>query len=295
MSEESWTIARVLAWAADDLRQRGSASPRLDAELLLAEVLSTTRVGLITDSQRPLGKPELSAYRALHKRRRGGEPVAYLLGRREFFGRRFAVDARVLVPRPETEVLVEVALARTERLSLSARTLDLCTGSGCVAVTLACERPTTCVVATDLSSDALEVAHHNAARLGAHHVAFAQGDLFEALAALGPRAGGLCFDLVTANAPYIPTAELAELSVDVRDHEPTLALDGGRDGLDLVRRIVRDAPRFLAPGGVLALELAMGQAPEVASLLEQAGFEAVLVTRDYAKIERVVSGVVGHK
>lgn len=288
MSDDAWTIARVLGWAADDLRQRGSSSPRLDAELLLAEVLSTTRVGLVTDSQRPLGKPELAAYRALHKRRRGGEPVAYLLGRREFFGRRFGVDARVLVPRPETEVLVEVALRRTERLSLSARALDLCTGSGCVAVTLACERPTTCVVASDVSADALDVARENAFRLGAHQLCFARGDLFEALASLGLH--DVRFDLITANAPYIPTAELAELAVDVRDHEPTLALDGGRDGLDLVRRIVRDAPRFLAPGGVLALELALGQAPEVATLLEEAGLEAVQIERDYARIERVVSG-----
>ena len=160
-----WTIKRVLEWAADDLRGRSSESPRLDAELLLAMVLECDRIRLIIDSARPLQRDELARYKALHKRRRTGEPIAYLRGEREFFSRRYAVDSRVLVPRPETEILVEVGLRRTKPLSLCARVLDLCTGSGCVAITLKKERPTTQVTGSDISADALAVARLNALRL----------------------------------------------------------------------------------------------------------------------------------
>ncbi len=281
---EAWTIKRVLAWAADDLRARGAASPRLDAELLLSQVLGVDRVGLIVDAERPLSKEELAAYRALHQRRRAGEPVAYLRGVREFYGRPFRVDARVLVPRPETEILVEVALERSRHASLSARVLDLCTGSGCVAVTLARERPTTQVVGADLSPEALVVARDNAVRLGAaHNTALVVSDLF---AAIDP---AVRFDVITANPPYIAEDEIAGLPVDVRGFEPRLALSGGADGLALIRRIVAEAPAHLAPGGVLALEVGAGQAPDVAALLEAAGFAEVDRRKDYAGHERVVS------
>src|SRR5688500_14982319 len=155
---ETWTVRRVLEWAAQDLRTRSATTPRLDAEVLLAHVLGIDRVHLIIESDRPLSRDELDGYRALHVRRRAAEPVAYLLGHREFYGRQFRVDPRVLVPRPETEILVEVALRRTRHLSLAARVLDLCTGSGCVAITLGRERPTTRVLGVDVSEDALRVA-----------------------------------------------------------------------------------------------------------------------------------------
>ena len=180
-ADEAWTIRRVLTWAADDLKKRGATSPRLDAELLLGRVLRLDRVGLIIDSERPLTRPELVRYRELHQRRRAGEPVAYLLGVREFYARPFVVDRRVLIPRPETEHLVEVALERTRHLCLSARALDLCTGSGCVAVTLGRERPTTRVLGADISPEALAVAAENAIRLGAYNVGLLCSDLFAAL------------------------------------------------------------------------------------------------------------------
>jgi release factor glutamine methyltransferase len=288
VSEDPWTIRRVLAWATEDLKARGVSSPRLDVELLLGLTLGIDRVGLIVDADRPLSKPELAAYRALHQRRRAGEPVAYLRGFREFYGRRFRVDRRVLVPRPETEFLVEVGLERTRALSLSARVLDLCTGSGCVAVTLACERPTTQVLGADLSEDALAVARDNALRLGAaHNTAFVRSDLF---AALQPSAR---FDLITANPPYIADAEIPTLPVDVRDFEPRMALVAGPDGLAILRRLVAEAPRFLEPGGVLAVELGAGQAPAVSELFAGAGFTEVERRRDYAGHERVVSGIRG--
>ncbi|HVY49893.1 MAG TPA: peptide chain release factor N(5)-glutamine methyltransferase, partial [Minicystis sp.] len=270
---DAWTIRRVVTWATDDLKKRGSTSPRLDAELLLGRVLGLDRVHLILDAARPLSKEELARYRALHTRRRGGEPVAYLLGEREFYGRRFRVDARVLVPRPDTEALVEEALARTERLGLSARVLDLCTGSGCVAISIARERPTMRVTGADVSEGALAVARENALRLGAVTTALVKSDLFAAFE-------GRSFDLVTANPPYIPGAEVPSLAVDIRAFEPHLALTPGPEGLEITRRIVADAPRFLATGGALAVEVGAGQAPAVVERFRAAGFADVRTRRD---------------
>jgi release factor glutamine methyltransferase len=288
MSDDVWTIRRVITWAMEDLRKRGSPSPRLDVELLLGLVLKMSRVQLIIDADRPLAKEELGRYRALHQRRRSGEPVAYLTGVREFYGRPFRVDARVLIPRPDTEILVEVALARTRRISLSARVLDLCTGSGCVAITLGKERPTTRVLAVDLSPDALTVARENALRLGAVNVGFAEGDLFSPL-----KRGRDKFDLITANPPYIAVGEIPTLQLDVRAFEPRLALAGGEDGLETVRRLVAEAPAFLAEGGVLAVEIGAGQAPDTRVIFERAGFSDIEAARDLGGHERVVSGVRG--
>ena len=206
-ANEPWTIAAVLRWATDDFKGRGIESPRLDAEVLLAHALRTTRTQLVIDLLRELAPAELGAFRELVKRRRQREPVAYLCGTREFYGRSFYVDSRVLVPRPDTEFLVEVALKRSAHLSLSARVLDLCTGSGCVAITLSRERPTTRVVATDASADALAVAQKNAIRLGAYAVEFHHGDLF---CGLNER-----FDVITANPPYIASDEVPPLSPDI--------------------------------------------------------------------------------
>jgi release factor glutamine methyltransferase len=282
---EVWTIRRVLTWSIDDLKKRGFPSPRLDAELLLAYVLGADRVRLIIDADRPLMKDELTRYRELHQRRRAGEPIAYLLGVREFYGRPFRVDRRVLIPRPDTETLVEVGLTRTRHLDLAARVLDLCTGSGCVAISLSRERPTTCVLGLDLSPDAIAVARENMVRLGAVNCALGVSDLFAALE--GRR---VHFDLITANPPYIPDEEIPGLQLDVRAYEPHLALSGGADGLVLIRRIVAEAPAHLALGGVLALAVMAGQAPSVRPLLEAAGFVDIEVQKDLGGHERVVSG-----
>jgi release factor glutamine methyltransferase len=188
---QEWTIESVLRWATDDFRARGLDSPRLDADLLLGRALSRSRIQLIADAKRVLDPGELTRFRELVKRRRAREPTAYILGEREFYGRVFRVDRRVLIPRPDTETLVEVALDRTRDRSMSMRALDLCTGSGCVAITLARERRSSLFLATDVSGDALAVARENASRLGAYNVAFWQGDLF---AAVDPSRR---FDLVT--------------------------------------------------------------------------------------------------
>ncbi len=284
-SSEPWSIKRVLAWASDDFRRRGNPSARLDAELLLAEALGCDRIKLILDSERPLADGELGRYRALIKRRRVGEPIAYILGRREFFALPLRVDRRVLIPRPDTEVLVETALRETRDRHLYGRMLDLCTGSGCVAIAFAKERPTWRIFAVDLSAEAAALARENVQRAGVvHNLAVLEGDLFAAL----PDAA--CFELITANPPYIPSAEIEGLDADVRDFEPRLALDGGADGLAITRRIVESAARYLTPGGLLALEGGFDQAPAVAALLEAAGFNQITRAKDLAGIERVVIG-----
>jgi release factor glutamine methyltransferase len=282
-----WTVAKVLAWATEDFRSRGLDSPRLDAELLLAHVLGVDRIRLILDSPRVLSGEELAAYRALIQRRRRREPVAYIRGEREFYGLSIRVDPRVLVPRPDTETLVEVALDRTADANLDGELLDLCTGSGCVAIAFSRRRPTWRVTGLDISSDALAVARENAERAGAvPGVRFLTGDLDEPLTADAK------FDLVTANPPYIPTAEIERVDADVRDFEPRIALDGGLDGLDVVRRVVNVARRRLRPGGVLAVEVGAGQAPAAEALLSEAGFVEARRNADYGGHERVVSGKV---
>jgi release factor glutamine methyltransferase len=282
----AWTIARVLGWAAEDLTRRGFQDhPRLDAELLLGHALGVDRVKLIVDSQRPLRDDELARYRELIVRRRRHEPVAYILGEREFYGLRFSVNRNVLIPRPDTEILVNVALARTSHRDLHGRALDVCTGSGCVAIAFAKERPTWHVTGSDLSPEALEVARHNALRLGSvWNLDFRRSDLFAEI----ERGDG--FDLITANPPYVPLTDEPTLSPDIKDHEPALALYGGPDGLALIRRLVKAAPSLLAADGLLALEVGAGQAERVAKGLMSYGFSEVQRERDYAGIERVVSG-----
>jgi release factor glutamine methyltransferase len=284
-SRSDWTVARVLSWAADDFRARGIESPRLDAELLLGHVLGVDRVRLILEAPRILSAGELTAYRELIQRRRRREPIAYIRGEREFYGLPIKVDRRVLVPRPDTETLVEVALERTARVHLDGDLLDLCTGSGCVAVAFSRRRPTWRVVGIDISEDAVDVARENAERAGAVlGVSFVVGDLDV------PLPSGAWFDLVTANPPYIPSGEIETLDADVRDFEPRIALDGGKDGLDVVRRVVAVAAKRLRPGGIAALEVGAGQAPAVVALLEGQGFANIQAAVDYGGHERVVSG-----
>ena len=287
-ASEPWTIARVLKWAADDFRKRQNPSPRLDAELLLAHALESDRIRLVLDSERQLGDAELGRYRELIRRRRSGEPIAYILGRREFYGLSFAVDRRGLVPRPDTEPLVEVALERTRARSMHGVALDLCTGTGCVAIAFAKARPTWRVTATEVALETAELAWENVRRLGVtFSVAVAVGDLFAPVA-------GRRFDLVVANPPYIPSGEIAGLDADVRNFEPRRALDGGADGLDLVRRVIAEAGAHLTPDGVLAVEIGHDQGARTRELFERAGFREVAVRRDYGGRDRIVSGVFGN-
>ncbi|MCC6993280.1 MAG: peptide chain release factor N(5)-glutamine methyltransferase [Deltaproteobacteria bacterium] len=279
---ELWTVQRVLTWTANKFAERDKQPARLEAEVLLAHVLKMNRVSLYVNYERPLDPAELAAYRELVKRRLAGEPSAYLVGKQEFWALPLAVDARVLVPRRDTETLVETALELLGNSGVVApRILDIGTGSGAIALALAKTRPDASVVATDVSADALEVAQVNAAALGLDdRVSFAEGDL--AASASGP------FNLVVSNPPYIRAGDLAGLMAEVR-HEPRLALDGGADGLAVYRRLIPVAAGLLAEGGALALEIGAEQAAEVSALVSAAGLTAE-TRRDLARLDRVVIG-----
>ncbi|MFO0681323.1 MAG: peptide chain release factor N(5)-glutamine methyltransferase [Sandaracinus sp.] len=282
---EVWTIRRIVKWITDDLAPRGIGSPRLDAELIVAEALGVDRVKLYLDLERPLSPTELATIRGLVARRRKREPMAYLRGRREFYGREMIVSPAVLVPRPETETLVELALAAMPA-DRELRVLDLCTGSGCIGVTLLAERPLARAVLTDLSAEALEIARRNADKhVVAERARFALGDLFAALEAAEP-----AFDVITANPPYIAESERAALEPDVRDFEPGLALFAPDQGLAVVRRIARDAARGLVPGGVLFVEIGMTQGAATAEIFRAAGLVDVRVHADLGGRDRVVEG-----
>jgi release factor glutamine methyltransferase len=277
VSGEPWTPLKLIAWTQGFFARSGVDAPRLTAEVLLAHALSCDRVKLYLDFDKPLGEGELGAYRELVRRRAAGEPTAWLTGRKEFCGRPFRVDARVLVPRPETEQVVEAAL---EALPEGGAALDLCTGSGCIAVTLALARPGARVVATELSPDALALARENAATLSAP-VEFREGDLY------GPLPAGERFDVIVANPPYVPSGEIEGLSREVR-REPRLALDGGADGLAVIRRVVAGAPGRLREGGALVVEMHEGHLESLPRLCREAGLAGARAFRDLAGLPRWV-------
>ncbi len=275
----------MIGWIQTDLQKRGIESARLDADLLVAHALGQRRIALYLDLDRPLEDAELGAVRALVERRRKFEPVAYILGEREFYGRAFEVTSSVLIPRPDTETLVEEALRAVKRDALPGRLLDLCTGSGAVALTLAAELPERALLATDISAEALAVAARNAQRLGVlERVSFAEGDLFAVLPA------GERFAAITVNPPYIGSEELATLAPDVRDHEPHLALDAGTDALSFYRRLALGAGEALARGGQLLVEVGYTQAEQVCALFREAGFVDVQSAKDLSGTARVVRG-----
>jgi release factor glutamine methyltransferase len=279
----SWTVQRVLAWMTQDFTALAIPTPRLDAELLMCRALECDRVRLYMDMQRPLDARELEAARALVVRRRKREPVAYILGRREFYRHSFEVTRDVLIPRPETEVLVDRALELLPA-ETDLRALDLCTGSGAIAITLALERPQLQVDATDISQGALDVAARNAVQLdAADQVHFHHGDLFEAL----PEARG--YALVVANPPYVANDEWSALAPEIRDHEPRAALLAGGEGLDVLARLCADVAEWLEPGASLLFEVGHTQAPRVMELLQaQRRFEAVVAHKDLAGVARIV-------
>lgn len=277
---EVWTVLKLLRWTADYFKGHGIDSPRLDAELLLADLLQLDRVGLYLNFERPLQAGELGIFRERVRRRAGREPLAYILERTEFWSLPLKVTPAVLIPRPDSERLVEEAL---KRLNGPAQVLDVGTGSGALAIALAHERPECAVTALDISAAALAVAAENACHNGvATRVAFVEGDLAELPA--GP------FDLVVANPPYIPAGDLAGLMPEVRDFEPRLALDGGIDGLDAYRALTRQAGRLLAEGGWLLVEVGIAQAVAVRELFAVAGLTEIFSACDLAGIERVVGG-----
>lgn len=278
----TWTIRSLLGWIAQDFGGLGIPSARLDAELLVSHALSLDRVKLYLDLDRPLAPDELARVRGLVVRRRKREPIAYIIGEREFYRRRFEVAPAVLIPRPDTETLIERALELLPQDS-TARVLDLCTGSGAIAVTIAAERPGVHVTATDISPEALEVARRNAAKLGvAERCEFIEGDLFAPLSAAAR------FALIAVNPPYIADADLEGLQPEIKQYEPRLALASGSDGLAHLRRLCEAARAYLEPNGALLFEVGLGQSGQVTEWLLAQGFSEVGTHKDLGGVERVV-------
>lgn len=279
-----WTVGRIIDWTTQHLKKHGSPTPRLDTEILLAHVRGCRRIQLYTNFDTPLTDAERAAMRTLVQRRAQAEPVAYLVGHREFFSLEMRVTADVLIPRPETELLVLAALEQSQGLA-SPGILDLCTGSGCVAIACAVRAPNAQVTAVDISPAALAVAQENAATHRVdRRVRFLTGDLF------APLASGELFDIIVSNPPYVSTTEWDSLPPDVR-HEPRLALEAGPDGLSILRRIIQAAPHFLKPGGLLALEFSPEQAPAVLQLAEEShGYSHLQIQKDVAGLQRMLRG-----
>lgn len=282
--EKRWTVLALLRWTTEYFRSHGVETPRLDAEVLLAHVLATERLRLYLDFEKPVEAAERARYRELIKRRAGERvPVALLVGRREFWSLPLRVCSDVLVPRPETETLVEAALGLLPDVEAESRVLDLGTGSGAVALALAKERPKARVTATDLSSAALAVAEENALVLDlSAQLRLLAGDGF--LPVAGER-----FDLIVSNPPYVGEDEAGSLLPELA-HEPREALFSGPDGTQMLRRIVAEAPAHLERGAALAVEVAPAQASVVTAWMQAAGFQEVQVHRDLADRPRVVAG-----
>lgn len=269
----------ALAQALD--LQRDEA--RSEVQTLLQATLAVNRAWLLAHPEHVLGEPESTRYQSSLQRRLQGEPLAYILGEREFFGLSFKVTPATLIPRPDTELLVELALARIT--TAGCRVLDLGTGSGAIALAIAHARPDAEVAAVDASEAALAVAQENARRLGVRNAGFVQGDWFSAL-------GGACFNLIVSNPPYIAADDRHLQQGDLR-FEPATALASGADGLDDIRRIIKEAGSHLVDGGWLMLEHGYDQAVPVRELMIEGGFWSVHSNKDLAGIERVTAGQVG--
>jgi release factor glutamine methyltransferase len=275
------SILEVIQRSADFLKRRGVGSPRLQVELLLAHVLKMPRMKLYLNFERVLTEGELNALRALVQRRGQREPLQYILGSTSFCGIELALDRRVLIPRPETELLAERAWKFLSQSSQAPTALDMGTGSGCIAIAAALNARRAKVHAVELCTDALALALENAGRTGAP-VEFHQGDFFSAVPA------GLRFDLIVSNPPYIPSGRIETLEAEVRDYEPRSALDGGVDGQEFYRRIAEQTGPFLQPGGRVMLELDEEGAEVTREIFLAAGWNVEALEEDYNRQPRIL-------
>lgn len=287
MNDKIWTIGRILKWTEQYFKDKGIESPRLDAEVLLAHVLEKQRIYLYVHFDEPLQPGELAAYREMIKKRVMRVPVAQILGEKEFMGLTFKVTADTLVPRPDTEILVQAAVDRLRAMAGEEplRFADIGTGSGAICLSVLHYLAGTVADTVDISPAARAVAEENAASLGlADRVTFHTGDLLQPLS-------GISFVAILSNPPYIPEADIAKLAPEVRLKEPHTALSGGRDGLDFYRRLAKEAPAMLVPGGFTAFEVGIHQAGDVADLLKANPLiDRTEILPDYAGIDRVVVG-----
>lgn len=276
-------IRTILHRTTRDLAASGSPSPRLDAEVLLARLLGIDRIRIILEPGRELSEGEAAEFARWIERRRLGEPVSYILGEKEFWSLRFEVGPEVLIPRPETECLIEEVLRFYRAPGAGLRILDIGTGSGAIGIVLARELPDVRVAATDISAGAIAVARRNAAAHGvAGRMDFFQGDLFAAAAGE--------WDIVCSNPPYVPEVAYGLLPAGIRDFEPRSALIAGPEGLDILRTIIREGAQRLKPGGRIFLEIGEGQRETVEALFRDAGhYDEIAFRKDYGGIDRVAS------
>ncbi len=295
---EDWNIKSLLGWITDYLTKKGIESPRLSAELLLCHVLKLKRIELYTNFDQSVAKLQLDNLHELVKRAGKNEPIAYLTGRTTFYSLEFSVTPDCLIPRPESELLVERAVeflrGRTDKqrsvaTALERRRLvcDLCTGSGCIAIAIAKNTPDTNIIATDISDSALQVAMQNAEKHEvAERIKFFHGDLFEPLI---PQLDKCQFDLIVCNPPYVTSGEYETLESTVKEYEPPTALRGGVDGLDVYRKICAKVEKFLKPDSMLMFEIGYAQGPAVVKLLGETGlFEDICVEKDLQDNDRIV-------
>ena len=287
MNDKIWTIGRILKWTEQYFKDKGIESPRLDAEVLLAHVLEKQRIYLYVHFDEPLQPGELAAYREMIKKRVLRVPVAQILGEKEFMGLTFKVTADTLVPRPDTEILVQAAVDHLRAMAGEEplRFADIGTGSGAICLSVLHYLAGTVADTVDISPAARAVAEENAASLGlADRITFHTGDLLQPLS-------GISFAAILSNPPYIPEADIVKLAPEVRLKEPHTALSGGQDGLDFYRRLANEAPAMLVPGGFTAFEVGIHQAGDVADLLKANPLiDRTEILPDYAGIDRVVVG-----
>jgi len=273
-----WTVREVLSWTRGYFEDAGIVQPRLEAEILLAHALEVERLHLYLSPDKPLTADERTKFRAFIQERRAGTPLQHLIGEVTFFGLRFKVRRDALIPRGETEELLDRTLRLVTR-DQAARCLDLGTGSGVIAVCLARYLPLASVTAADISPDALALAHENALLNGvADRVAFLESNWFENVSGT--------FDLIVSNPPYVETETIESLAVEVRDHEPRVALDGGTDGIEQIRLLVAGAGEHLEAGGCILLEIGHGQGDRVRRLFVDAGLQDVAIETDLSGLER---------
>ena len=288
--KEIWTVARLLQWTRQYFEQRQVEAPRLCAELLLAHALGCERIELYTRYESVPVEERLAIFREAVREAAAGRPIAYLTGERDFFSLAFEVTPDVMIPRPETEVLVERVIHLARHGDATPRSiLDLCTGSGCIAVSLAKNLPDATVCASDVSEAALAVARRNAARHGVvERIDFRFGDLLE------PWASEPAFDVIVCNPPYIALRDKADLPPNVREFEPELALYGGEDGCDFLRRLAAETPPCLAQNGHLLMEIGYDQSASARNILEEAGWRDIVAYRDGLGHQRVMHGRPGN-
>ena len=281
--EDIWTIQKTLNWTIEYFTKKEISEPRLSAELLLAAVLKCKRMDLYVQFERILEAGELATYRGMIQRRTKHEPVQYIIGEQEFMGFRFQVSPDVLIPRFDTEILVESAVQELEHLEGSAQILDVGTGSGAIAISLAKLLPNATVQAIDISEKAVKAAERNAAGLGAENVSFRVQDALELTAdTLGK------FDCIVSNPPYIAEQIKAELDKQVTEFEPGQALFAGKDGLDFYRAFIPVLPKLLNPGGLIFFEIGYDQSSAVSELLKEHGFNTINYIKDFQQHIRVI-------